>query len=316
MATSYILHNRHSFPMLPQSHAIMSAAAHAFAATSAAVVAAAAGSSVAFFWSFSQMSPSPVRPADWGNIIALALVLLLFRAIFLLIHCASVARLSGAAAPPPSPLDILIATLSSSSSPLTIAFGLIICNITTRYSIHLCLPSFASTQLIPPSYITPSPHPPSPPPLTPPPPLSPAAARALFFCTLVPVTIFTIASITHVVLYTTGHVRSMLQSPARRLLSPQCADIIFTDVEQSRAAQLLSAPLAPAHWSVIGSQSSFLLSPLLKASHSDGRDMGSSTTLCSNDDMFLRFLRIHTNAISTRWRLPAAASAFLVLPPS
>jgi hypothetical protein len=157
MATSYILHNRHAFPMLPSSHAIISAAAHAFAAIAAAVVAAAAGSSVAFFWSFSQISPSPVRPADWGNIIALALVLLLFRAIFLLIHCASAARLSGAAAPPPSPLDILIATLSSSSSPLTIAFGLIICNITTRYSIHLCLPSSASTQLIPHSHITPPP---------------------------------------------------------------------------------------------------------------------------------------------------------------
>jgi hypothetical protein len=149
MATSYILHNRHAFPMLPPSRAIISAASNAFAAVSAAVVAAAAGSSLAFFWSFSKMSPSPVRPADWGNIIALALVLLLFRAIFLLIHCASVTRLSGAAAPPPSPLDILIATLSSSSSPLTIAFGLVICNITTRYSIHLRLPSLASTRLIP-----------------------------------------------------------------------------------------------------------------------------------------------------------------------
>jgi hypothetical protein len=80
------------------------------------------------------MSPQPVRPADWGNVIALTLVLLLFRMISLSITCVSASYFNPAAAPPPSPIHVVIATLSSSSSPLTIAFGLVICSSTARHT--------------------------------------------------------------------------------------------------------------------------------------------------------------------------------------
>jgi hypothetical protein len=170
---------------------------------------------------------------------------------------------------------------------------------------------------------------------------SSAAARSLFFCTLVPVTVFCIASVVHVCLYATGHLTSLAQSPARRLLSRECAENIFIDVERARATQLLSSPLAPAHWSAMRSHSSALLAPLLQASDLDKRfgnsfvslppasieslsvfaEPGSgakrlSASRCSDDDMFLRFLRLHTNAIATQWSLPDAALTFLELPPA
>jgi hypothetical protein len=138
-------------------------------------------------------------------------------------------------------------------------------------------------------------------------------------------------------------VTSLAQSPARRLLSRECAENIFIDVERARATQLLSSPLAPAHWSAMRSHSSALLSPLLLACDLDKRfgssfaslpsasiaslssfaELGSgsgakglSASRCSDDDMFLRFLRLHTNAIAKQWCLPDAAAAFLELPPA
>jgi hypothetical protein len=136
LMTSYIIHNRHASPLLPFSRDVISAVSESFAFVSASIVTAAAGSSLSFFWRFSQMSPAPVRPADWGNMIALTVVLLLFRIIFLSINCAAASYLNPAAAAYPSFIDIVTAALSSSSSPLTIAFGLVICSSTTRHAPH------------------------------------------------------------------------------------------------------------------------------------------------------------------------------------
>lgn len=132
MATCYIIHNRHASPLLLSSRPIVTATFESFAFVSSSIVTAAAGSSLAFFWKFSQMSPAAVRPVDWGNVIALALVLLIFRAIFLYVHCAAAIHLNPSATHSPSPLEFVIATLASSTSPLTTAFGLIICSSSTR----------------------------------------------------------------------------------------------------------------------------------------------------------------------------------------
>jgi hypothetical protein len=145
----------------------------------------------------------------------------------------------------------------------------------------------------------------------------------------------------HVALYATRRVTSLAQSPARRLLSRECAENIFIDVERARATQLLSSPLAPANWSAMRSHSSTLLSPLLQACDLDKRFGSSFASLppasitslsafaetgtgsgakalsasrCSDDDMFLRFLRLHTSAIVAQWCLTDAAVAFLELP--
>jgi hypothetical protein len=80
------------------------------------------------------MSPAAVRPADWGNAIALSLLLLLFRAFSLYVNCASAVYLNSSPTKAPSPLEIVIVTLSSSTSPLTIAFGLVICSDSSRHT--------------------------------------------------------------------------------------------------------------------------------------------------------------------------------------
>jgi len=133
--TCYIVHNRHASPLLTSSRAFATAAADSLAFMSASIVTAAAGSGLSFYWSFSHMSPAPVRPADWGNVVALTIVLLLFRAMFLLANCAAAVYLNPTAARAPNPLEIVLATLSSSASPLTTAFGLVICSSTTRYEL-------------------------------------------------------------------------------------------------------------------------------------------------------------------------------------
>jgi hypothetical protein len=121
-------------------------------------------------------------------------------------------------------------------------------------------------------------------------------------------------------------VSSLQQPPARRLLSRECAENIFIDVERARAAQLLSSTLAPAHWSSMRSHSTALLSPLLQACDLDKRFGASSaaaappasisslsaaaspglfsaashTSRCSDDDVFLRCLRLHFSPLLSR----------------